>query len=118
MADQTVNPAPIGPMDYVGDIHNILSPQLGGPRPESQTQMAPRGNVQASMDPSVGTKANKPGVTRSQSERLGARRSVDKNTHATHRTTHPDKERNVLVVPSSSATHRDTFNQGPGIGYK
>lgn len=118
MADQTTNPSPIGPMDYVGDIHNILSPQLGGPRPESQTQSVEKGHSKVAVDPSRGTATAKEASMPSQAERLGARRAVEKNTHATHRTTHPDKERNVLTVPSSAATHRDSFNQGPALGYR
>lgn len=117
MLDPNVNPAPIGPYDYVGDIHNILSPQLGAVRAEDQTMAQERGHAKVPQDPSMGTKTNAVNVAHSQREALGARRIVDKNTHATHRTQHPDKERNVLIVPPSGATHRDTFNQGPGIGY-
>jgi len=118
MADPNVNPAPIGPMDYVGDIHNILSPQLGGPRSEQQAAYIAKSHARTPVDPSQGTATSKQGTMPGQAERLGARRAVDKNTHATHRTTHPDKERNVLIVPSSAATHRDTFNQGPSMGYQ
>ena len=107
----------IGPEDYVGNPLSVMDPSAWGLRPEAQSIMAPRGHGKVPVDPSQGTKVNPENTMPSQAERLGARRAVEKNTHATHRTTHPDKERNVVVVPSSGATHRDTFNMGPGIGY-